>query len=142
MNFWLFLVLFWMLWMLVPVNKPRHVPHASQITTWGTIFTKIVFGVSKEQSVIQNVPLKAFSNPSKNSARNKEKKNGSCKAFRFTRKHNNKLKRWAHISIMPSLCLFRALKLFRIMLTTWKLVPKCRNNMLFQESYFTVPGPQ
>ena len=41
-------VLFWMLWMLVTVNKPCHVPHASQITTSGTIFTEIFLGVSKE----------------------------------------------------------------------------------------------
>ena len=38
-RFWLFLVLFWMLWMLVTVHKPCHVPHTPQITTWGTLFT-------------------------------------------------------------------------------------------------------
>ena len=36
---------FWMLWMLVTVNKLKlmacHVPHASQITIQGTIFTHI-----------------------------------------------------------------------------------------------------
>ena len=47
-NFWLFLVLFWMLWRLVTVNKLCHVPHASRITTWETVFTKIFFAVSKE----------------------------------------------------------------------------------------------
>ena len=46
LSFWLFLVVFWMLWMLVTV----HVPHASQITTWGTIFTERLFGVFKEES--------------------------------------------------------------------------------------------
>ena len=30
------------------MQKPCHVPHASRITTSGTIFTKIFFGVSKE----------------------------------------------------------------------------------------------
>ena len=34
--------------MLVTVNKPCHVPHASRITTWETGFTKILFGVSEE----------------------------------------------------------------------------------------------
>ena len=38
-------VFFWMLWMLVTVNKLKlmacHVPHASQITIQGTIFTHI-----------------------------------------------------------------------------------------------------
>ena len=37
LSFWLFLVLFWMLWMLVMVNKLMHMtyhrPHASRITT-------------------------------------------------------------------------------------------------------------
>ena len=37
-SFWLFLVLFWMLWTLVTAHKSCHVPHTSQITTWGTIF--------------------------------------------------------------------------------------------------------
>ena len=44
----LFLVLFWMLWMLVTVHKLCHVPHASRITTCGTIFTERHFSVSKE----------------------------------------------------------------------------------------------
>ena len=44
----LFLVLFWMLWMLVTVHKLCHVPHASRITTCGTIFTERHFNVSKE----------------------------------------------------------------------------------------------
>ena len=45
LSFWLFLVgFFWMLWMLVTV----HVRHASQITTWGTIFTVRLFSVFKE----------------------------------------------------------------------------------------------
>ena len=39
---------FWMLRMLVTKNKPCHMPHASLITTWETIFTKILFGVSQE----------------------------------------------------------------------------------------------
>ena len=30
------------------MHKPCHVPHASQITTLGTIFTEIFFGASKE----------------------------------------------------------------------------------------------
>ena len=47
-SFWLFLVLFWMLWILVTVFNPCHVPHASRITTWGTLFTEILFSVSKE----------------------------------------------------------------------------------------------
>ena len=44
-KFWLFLLFFWMLWMLVTVNKPYHVPHSSRITTWGTIFMDVFFGV-------------------------------------------------------------------------------------------------
>ena len=36
-SFWLFLVLFRMLWMLVIVNKPYHVEHASQMTIWRSI---------------------------------------------------------------------------------------------------------
>ena len=47
-NFWLFLESFWLLWLLVTVNKPCHVPHALRVTTWGTIFTETPFGVSKE----------------------------------------------------------------------------------------------
>ena len=44
----LFLVLFWMLSMLVTIHELCHVPHASRITTCGTIFTKRHFSVSKE----------------------------------------------------------------------------------------------
>ena len=44
----LFLVLFWIIWMLVTVHKPCHVPHASQITNWRTIFKERPFLVSKE----------------------------------------------------------------------------------------------
>ena len=47
-NFWLFLVLFRMLWMMVTVNKPCHIPHMSWIITCGTIFMGGHFGVSKE----------------------------------------------------------------------------------------------
>ena len=47
-SFWLFLVLFWMLWMLVTVFKACHVSRASQITTWGTLFTTKLLSVSKE----------------------------------------------------------------------------------------------
>ena len=43
-----FSVLFWMLRMLVTMNKWCHVPHASRITTLGKIFTKIPFGLPKE----------------------------------------------------------------------------------------------
>ena len=34
--------------MLVTVHKLCHVPHASRITTWATIFTERLFSVSKE----------------------------------------------------------------------------------------------
>ena len=34
-------MLFWMLKMLVTLNKPCHVPHESLITTLGTIFIEI-----------------------------------------------------------------------------------------------------
>ena len=37
-----------MLWMLVIVHKPCHVPHMSRITTWGTAFTKKLCSLSKE----------------------------------------------------------------------------------------------
>ena len=47
-SFWLFLVLFWMLWMLVTMFKACLVAHASRITTWGTLFTEILFSLSKE----------------------------------------------------------------------------------------------
>ena len=49
-SFWLFLLLFWILWMLVTVFKPCHVPHVSQITTTGTLFTEKLFSVSKESA--------------------------------------------------------------------------------------------
>ena len=45
---WLILVLFWWLWILVTVHKPCHVPHASWVTTWGTIFIERLFSVSQE----------------------------------------------------------------------------------------------
>ena len=48
-SFWQFLVHFWMLWMLVTVHKPCHVPYASRITTWEIILTERVFCVSKER---------------------------------------------------------------------------------------------
>ena len=47
-SFWLFLVFFWMLWMLVIMHNPCHVPHASRLKTWGTTFTEIFFSVSKK----------------------------------------------------------------------------------------------
>ena len=47
-SFWLFCVLFWMLWMLVTVHKQCHVQHASQITTWATIFMERLFSVSRK----------------------------------------------------------------------------------------------
>ena len=43
-----FLCFFWMLWMLVIMFKPCHAPHASWITTRGTILTERLFSVSKE----------------------------------------------------------------------------------------------
>ena len=47
-SFWLFLVLFWILWMLVTMDKPCHGPHTSRMTTWVTVFTRIRFSVSKK----------------------------------------------------------------------------------------------
>ena len=47
-SFWLFCVLFWMLWMLVTLHKQCHVQHASQITTWATIFMERLFSVSRK----------------------------------------------------------------------------------------------
>ena len=47
-SFRLFLVLFWILWTLVFMEKSCHVPRASWLTTSGTIFREIFFGVSKE----------------------------------------------------------------------------------------------
>ena len=47
-RFWQVLVLFWWLSILVTVHKPCHVSRASRITTAGTIFTEICFGVSNE----------------------------------------------------------------------------------------------
>ena len=44
----LFPVPFWKTWILVTVYKLCHVPHASRITTCGTIFTERHFSVSKE----------------------------------------------------------------------------------------------
>ena len=46
-SFWLFLVLFWMLWILVTVDKPCHVPHTPRKTTWRKIFTERLYSVSK-----------------------------------------------------------------------------------------------
>ena len=34
--------------MVVTVNKLCYIQHTSRITTWGTIFTEIFFGVSKK----------------------------------------------------------------------------------------------
>ena len=48
-TFLLLFVIFCMLWMLLTVHKPYHVPHATRITTLGTIFTEIIFSVSKER---------------------------------------------------------------------------------------------
>ena len=36
------------LWMLVTMDKPCHGPHTSRMTTWITIFTRILFSVSKK----------------------------------------------------------------------------------------------
>ena len=47
-RFWQFHVLLWMLWILVTVHKPCHVPHMPQITTWGTISVEICFDVPEE----------------------------------------------------------------------------------------------
>ena len=47
-SFWLFIVLFWILWILVTVHNPCHVPHALRTTTWSTILTERHFSVSKE----------------------------------------------------------------------------------------------
>ena len=45
-SFWFFLSFFQMSRMMVTLNKPRHLPHASRITNWGAIFTKTIFSVS------------------------------------------------------------------------------------------------
>ena len=47
-SFWLFCVLLWIRWMQVTVHKLCHLPHASRITTCGTISAEIFFGVSKK----------------------------------------------------------------------------------------------
>ena len=47
-SFWRFFVLVWMLWMLVTLHKPCHVPHASRITTIGTIFMERFLTLSRE----------------------------------------------------------------------------------------------
>ena len=44
---WLIHVIFWMLWMLVTVHKPCHVPHTSWIKAWGKIFIERLFSVSQ-----------------------------------------------------------------------------------------------
>ena len=44
----LFRVLFWMIWMLVTVHKLWHVPYASRISTYRTVFTERHFSVSME----------------------------------------------------------------------------------------------
>ena len=41
-------MIFWMLRILVTVNKPYYVPYVSRVTTSGTSFTKLPFDVSKE----------------------------------------------------------------------------------------------
>ena len=58
-DLWLFLVFFRILWMLVTVNKLKHMwfkachlPHASRITTLKTIFTQTSFSVSTEIGLI------------------------------------------------------------------------------------------
>ena len=47
-SFCLFVVILWMLWMLVTVYKPCHVPRALEITTWEALFIERLFSVSKE----------------------------------------------------------------------------------------------
>ena len=85
-NFWLFLVLFRMLWMLFTVHNPCHMLHASRITTWRTIFTKRLFSVSKEWvrswshafliTYNKTFTKKAFASPSgKRDEKEKKKKN-------------------------------------------------------------------
>ena len=46
-SFWLFLVLFWTQWMLVDTFKAYHVSSACRMITWGTLFTKKLYSVSK-----------------------------------------------------------------------------------------------
>ena len=100
-RFWQFLVLFWMLWMLVNVHKPCHVPYASRIPTSGTIFRERCFGVFKEwvrswSHVFLITKIKTLAKkllvvrPEKVTRRKKNKKtyNGNCKAFRVKRKRN------------------------------------------------------
>ena len=47
-HFWPFFVFFWITRTLVTIYKPCHLPHASRITTWRTLFTEIHLSVSKE----------------------------------------------------------------------------------------------
>ena len=48
-SFWLSLVPFRMLWMLVMINKPCHVPHTSWMTTCRKIFTELFCCVCNER---------------------------------------------------------------------------------------------
>ena len=80
----LFLVLFWILWMLVTVHKLCHVPHTSQITTCGTIFSERHFRVSKEWvrswshafliTYHKTLTKKLFGGPSRKSDKEEKKK--------------------------------------------------------------------
>ena len=66
-------MLFWMLWLLITVNKPCQVPQASCIITWGTILIELFFCVQGMGQILVT-RLQAKLTPSKNCARNKENK--------------------------------------------------------------------
>ena len=92
LSFWLFLVLPWMLWMLVMLHKPCHVPHASRVTTWGTFFTERPFSLSKEwikswSHAFLILILKRFLKSLRQWVQNPveketKKKKGNCKALK------------------------------------------------------------
>ena len=91
--------LYWFIWgtnQLVLLNiflKPCHEPHALQLTTWGTIFTKICFGVSKKwvrswshASVVTNLkmfPKKRLTGRPKTVLRIRKRKKTMAIAKRF-----------------------------------------------------------
>ena len=60
LSLWQFLVLFWMLWMLVTMHRPCHVPHVSRITAWRTIFKKYFLVCPRNESDLSHVFMIAY----------------------------------------------------------------------------------
>ena len=90
-SFLQFLESYRMLWMLVNMNKPCLVPHASRITIFTETFVvcpmnESDLGYTFPGQMIKHVKILLVVFPKRGLGR-KKKKNGNCKAFCVTRKH-------------------------------------------------------